>query len=175
MTPTLRIAHPRDTAALARLKLATFRETFIDGFAIPYPADELALFEEASYAPAKVAVQLGEEGRRTWIAEGDGHMLGYAQAGQCKLPHPDVRPDAGELMQLYILNRAQGQGIGRKLLAAALAYLAETRPGPVWLGVWSGNLRAQHFYAARGFAKAGEYPFPVGRNWHDEEFIFRKG
>ena len=37
MTATIRPAHPRDTAALARLKLATFRETFIDGFAIPYP------------------------------------------------------------------------------------------------------------------------------------------
>ena len=60
MTATIRPAHPRDTAALARLKLATFRETFIDGFAIPYPPDELALFEEASYAPATVAATTTE-------------------------------------------------------------------------------------------------------------------
>lgn len=175
MAPTLRIAHPRDTAALSRLKLRAFRETFIDGFAIPYPPNELALFEEAAYAPAKVAEQLGDKDRRTWIAETEGRMLGYAQAGRCKLPHPDVRPEAGELMQLYILDEAQGHGIGRALLAAVLGYLAETRPGPVWLGVWSGNLRAQRFYLAHGFAKVGEYSFPVGRAWHDEEFIFRKG
>ena len=55
MTAAIRPAHPRDTAALARLKLRTFRETFIEGFAIPYPPGELALFEEASYAPAVVA------------------------------------------------------------------------------------------------------------------------
>ena len=56
---TIRPAHPRDTAALARLKLATFRETFVDDFAIPYPPANLAAFEEASYAPAVVAAGAG--------------------------------------------------------------------------------------------------------------------
>lgn len=175
MTPAIRRAHPRDTAALSRLKLSTFRETFIDGFAIPYPPDELALFEESAYAPATVAAQLGDPYRAIWVAEIGGRMVGYAQAGACKLPHPDVRDGAGELHQLYILDEAQGTGIGKHLLSTALAYLADTRPGPVWLGVWSGNVRAQHFYAVHGFARAGEYRFPVGRNWHDDEFIFRKG
>lgn len=175
MTPTIRPAHPRDTAALARLKLATFRETFVDAFAIPYPPDELALFEEASYSPATVAAELADPRRRSWIAEEGGTMLGYAQAGACKLPHPEVRPGAGELYQLYLSNQAQGKGLGRGLLATALAHLGEAHPGPVWLGVWSGNRLAQAFYMAHGFAKAGEYRFPVGRHWEDEEFIFRKG
>ena len=56
----IRLAHPRDTAALARLKLATFRETFVDDFAIPYPPADLAAFEEASYAPAVVAAVLDD-------------------------------------------------------------------------------------------------------------------
>lgn len=174
MTATIRPARPRDTAALARLKLATFRETFIDGFAIPYPPGELALFEEASYAPAVVAGELGDAAKATWVAEDGGRMLGYAQVGRCKLPHRDVRAGAGELYQLYILNEAQGVGLGRALLAKAMAELAVRHPGPVWLGVWSGNLAAQRFYARHGFAKAGEYRFPVGREWHDDEFIFRK-
>lgn len=172
---TLRPAHPRDTAALTRLKLATFRETFIDGFAIPYPTDELALFEEASYAPAVVAAELADADRATWIAEGGGHMLGYAQVGPCKLPHADVRRGAGELYQLYILNEAKGRGLGRRLLGEALAHLSRYHPGPVWLGVWSGNLSAQAFYAAHGFAKVGDYRFQVGRRWFDDEFIFRRG
>jgi len=172
---TIRPAHPRDTAALARLKLATFRETFIDDFAIPYPPEELKLFEEASYAPAVVAAELGDASRATWIAEEDGRMLGYAQTGPCKLPHPDVRRDAGELYQLYILREAKGRGLGRALLGLTLQHLAARHPGPVWLGVWSGNRAAQRFYAGHGFFKAGEYRFPVGRDWFDDEFIFRKG
>lgn len=170
----LRRAHSRDTAALARLKLATFRETFVEEFAIPYPPGELALFEEASYAPAVVAAELADETRATWVAEAGGRMVGYAQVGACKLPHPEVRPDAGELYQLYIEKAAQGSGVGKQLLAVALKHLADKRPGPVWLGVWSGNVQAQDFYRRNGFAKVGEYRFPVGRNWFDDEFIFRK-
>ncbi len=173
MTP--RLAHPRDTAALARLKLATFRETFVDEFAIPYPPGELSLFEDASYAPAVVADELADTDRATWVVEANGRMVGYAQVGPCKLPHPEVRRDAGELYQLYIEKAAQGSGVGKQLLAVAVAHLADTRPGFVWLGVWSGNLQAQGFYRRHGFAKVGEYRFPVGRNWFDDEFIFRRG
>lgn len=171
---TLRPAHPRDTAALARLKLATFRETFVDEFNIPYPPGELALFEEASYAPATVAAELADPARATWIAQSGGRMVGYAQVGACKLPHPEVRPDAGELYQLYIEKAAQGSGVGRQLLGVALNHLSRTRPGPVWLGVWSGNRKAQDFYMRHGFAKAGDYRFLVGRHWYDDEFIFCK-
>lgn len=171
----LRPAHPRDTAALARLKLATFRETFIDGFAIPYPPDELSLFEEASYAPAVVAAELADAKRATWVVEDSGRMVAYAQVGACKLPHSDVRDGAGELYQLYVQSRARGSGIGKQLLGVALEHLSRTRPGPVWLGVWSGNRKAQDFYARHGFVHAGDYLFLVGRNWYDDEFIFRKG
>ena len=171
---TLRRAHPRDTAALARLKLATFRETFVDEFAIPYPPGELALFEDASYAPAVVAGELADTDHATWVVEANGRMVGYAQVGPCKLPHPEVRRGAGELYQLYIEKAAQGSGVGKQLLEVALAHLATVHPGPAWLGVWSGNLQAQGFYARHGFAKLGEYRFPVGRSWFDDEFIFRR-
>jgi ribosomal protein S18 acetylase RimI-like enzyme len=42
-----------------------------------------------------------------------------------------------------------------------------------WLGVWSGNLKAQRLYAAYGFERVGGYAFPVGR-WRDDEFIMRR-
>lgn len=171
----VRPAYARDIAALARLKLATFRETFVAGFAIPYPAEVLAAFEEQSYAPAVVAAELADAERASWIAEEGGRMLGYAQVGRCKLPHPEVRRGAGELYQLYILREAQGGGLGRLLLKPALAHLARAHPGPVWLGVWSGNGVAQAFYARHGFAKVGEYRYPVGCDWFDDEFIFRRG
>lgn len=170
----IRLARPGDAAPLAALKLATFRETFIDGFRIPYPPDELALFEASAYGPARVAAELADPACTNWVVEGGGTLLGYAQVGPCKLPHPDVPPGAGELYQLYLLNAAKGLGLGRKLLDEALDHLAATRSGPVWLGVWSGNHAAQNFYARKGFAKVGEYPFPVGREWTDHEFILRR-
>lgn len=171
----LRPAGPADAWPLAALKRATFRETFVEGFAIPYPADELALFEAQTYSPAAVAAELADPATAQWVVEAaDGALVGYAKAGACALPHPDVAPGAAELKQLYLREAAQGRGLGLALFDTAMAHLAAARPGPVWLGVWSGNFRAQTFYTDRGFAPVGTYRFRVGRAWEDEEYIFRR-
>jgi diamine N-acetyltransferase len=174
MNPIIRPPRHDEIATLARLKRETFRESFVDsGFAIPYPADDLAIFEEASYGADKIASELADPGKASWVAEMDGRLLGYAHVGPTKLPHPEARAGDAELYQLYVRNEAQGLKLGGKLLAVALDHLAQTRPGPIWLGVWSGNLRAQAIYTAQGFEKVGEYDFPVG-SWTDREFIFRR-
>lgn len=174
MTVTIRPARPDDAEALAALKLNTFRETFLEeGFAIPYPAADLAIFERDSYSAPSVAAELADPTKRSWVAERDGRLLGYAQVGPCKLPHDEVADGHGELYQLYVLREAQGLKLGKGLLDAAMAHLASAHPGPVWLGVWSGNDKAQAVYAARGFRKVGDYRFKVG-SWYDEEYILRK-
>ena len=169
----LRPAKPEDAAALAALAYATFRETFLEGFAIPYPPEDLAAFVETAYAADAFARRLTDPLLATWIAERAGAPVGYASAGPCGLPHPDARPEQGELHRLYVLSAAQGRGLGRQMMEAALAWMQAHRPGPVWIGVWSGNLKAQRMYAAYGFRKVGDYQFPVGR-WRDAEFILRR-
>jgi len=171
---TIRSARPDDEVGLSVLKLAAFRETFLDGFAIPYPPADLALFEADSYGVETVARELADPTHATWVAEtADGRLLAYAHVGPCKLPYPEATADHGELYQLYALRAAQGQGVGRALLDVALDWLAATMGGPVWLGVWSGNVRAQAVYVKRGFVKVGDYGFHVG-GWTDAEYIFRR-
>jgi ribosomal protein S18 acetylase RimI-like enzyme len=174
VTPVIRPARPEDVAALAALKLATFRETFLEGFAIPYPPADLARFEEESYSPAKVASEIADPRHATWVAEGpDGALLAYAHCGPCKLLHPDVTLASGELYQIYLRRSAQGLGLGKALLALSLDWIAQVYPGPQWLGVWSGNSKAQSFYAAAGFRKVGDYHFMVGDH-RDDEYIYRR-
>lgn len=171
--PTIRSATQADAPVLAELKRTTFRQTFLEEFAIPYPPADLALFEEQSYGPARMAAELTDPTHHSWIAELDGRAVGYAHVGPCKLPHPEASDRQGEIYQLYLRREAQGHGLGKRLLQQSLDYLAQHFPGPVWLGVWSGNLRAQNLYAGYGFARVGDYRFPVG-DWLDEEFIFRR-
>ncbi len=97
--------------------------------------------------------------------------MGYALAGPGGLPHPDVTPADGELKRLYVLAQAQNGGWGGKLFQAALDWLQRDGPRTLWISVWSENLGAQRFYARHGFAKVGEYAFPVGRA-RDREFMF---
>jgi diamine N-acetyltransferase len=173
MLQAIRPARLEDAEALAALKLATFRETFLEGFGIPYPADDLQRFEQAYYAPNVVAAGLTDPAKATWVIEHGGELTGYAHVGPAKLPHPDLRASDGELYQIYLRRSSQGLGLGKQLLEVALAHLTKTRPGPIWLGVWSGNHKAQAIYKARGFTHVGEYCFPVGA-WSDEDYIFMR-
>lgn len=170
--PVIRDATPADAAALSRLKLATFREAFLEDHAIPYPADDLVVFEADTYGLARVTAELADPGHRTWVVDGGaGELLAYAHVGPCKLPNPDVRPGDWEIYQLYLRREAQGQGLGSSLLAHVLDWLAD-QGGPVWLGVWSGNTGAQALYRRWGFAVVGEHRFRVG-SWIDEELTMR--
>ncbi|KEZ07058.1 acetyltransferase [Burkholderia sp. MSh2] len=171
----IRVATLSDAVPLAELKRDTFRETFLqDGFDLGYPPDDLAAYEAHTYSVEAVTAQLADPQYRTWVAESDdGGLVGYAHAGPCKLPHPEVADGSGEIHQIYLRRSTQGTGAGRALFDSALDYLAAERPGPVWLGVWSGNAKAIAFYEKAGFRQVGTYDFKVGDST-DLEFIYRR-
>ncbi len=173
--PVIRDATLADVARLAELKRRTFRETFVDGpLAIGYAEEDILAFEEDAYSPTVIAGELEDPARHQWVAEDKtGELIAYAHAGPCKLPHEETDPSQGEIYQLYIVDGWQGVGLGRRLLDLAISWLEVHRPGPIWIGVFSGNLRAQAVYVSRGFAKVGEYDFKVGDH-RDREFILRR-
>lgn len=170
----IRPAVQADAAPLGALGRQTFIDTFVDGFAISYPAEDLTAFLDASFSPETIRTKLTEPGAAWWVAERDGDLLAFANTGPNTLPHPDAKPSHAELRRLYVSKAAQGLGLGTKLLAVALEWMEANTDGPLWIGVWSGNVKAQRLYAAYGFEKAGEYQYPVGA-WRDDEFILRRG
>ena len=95
--PVIRPAVDADAAALGGLGRQTFIDTFVDGFAIPYPADDLTAFLDASFSPETIRTKLQEPGAAWWVAERDGALLAFANTGPNTLPHPDARPSHAEL------------------------------------------------------------------------------
>ncbi|MET4684743.1 GNAT family N-acetyltransferase [Brevundimonas faecalis] len=170
----IRPARLDDAAALGRLGRRTFVDTFVTGFGIPYPPADLESFLDASFSPETIARKLVEPGAAWWVAEREDALLGFANTGPNTLPHPEAAPGNAELRRLYIAREAQGLGLGTKLMQLAMDWMQANTDGPLWIGVWSGNEKAQRLYAAYGFEKAGEYDYPVGA-WNDREFILRRG
>ena len=167
--PVIRRAGLPDAPALARLGA----RTFVDTFGHLYTAGDLQAFLDESHSEAAYARVLADPAYGLWIAERDGRAIGYAQAGPCGLPHPDVAPGDGELKRLYLLSGEQNGGTGGRLFDAALAWLEREGPRTLWISVWSENLGAQRFYARQGFEFAGEYEFLVGEQ-RDREFMYRR-
>ncbi len=174
--PVIRPARIDDAEALAAVGRQTFIDTFVteEGFGIPYPADDLQTFLDASFSPDTIRAKLVEPGAAWWVADRDGELVAFANTGPNTLPHPDARPSHAELRRLYVSKAAQGLGLGTRLLAIALEWMEAHTDGPLWIGMWSGNGKAQRLYAGHGFEKVGEYQYPVGR-WMDDEFILRRG
>lgn len=169
----LRPARLDDAEALASLGRRTFVETFVEGFGIPYPAEDLAACLDGSWSVDGVGASLARASESWWVAERSSGLVAFARTGGCGLPHPDARPSHAELKGLYVEKAAQGLGIGRALFETALEWMQTHGDGPLWIGVWSGNFKAQRFYGHYGFVKAGEYEYPVGR-WRDLEHILRR-
>lgn len=165
----IRRAGPADVEALAELGARTFSETF----GHLYPPHDLAAFLAEAYGVERTAADLADPRKAAWLVEEAGGAIGYALAGPCGLPHPDVTPACGELKRLYFVKARQGGGLGRRLFGEVMAWLQSEGPRDVWIGVWSENHGAQRFYARAGFVKVGEYGFPVGGTV-DREFILRR-
>ncbi len=82
----------------------------------------------------------------TVVAEQDGAIIGYAAGG------PNRSGDEvyqGELYTLYLLRKAQKQGIGRQLVQAVAAGLSERGYGSMLVGVLRDN-PARGFYERLG-------------------------
>lgn len=164
----------RATVADAEALAALARRTFTETFGHLYPAEDLRGFLDTSYAVERQRLILARPEYAVWLLEHGGEPVGHAAAGPCGLPHPDARPDDGELKRLYLLADHQNGGWGGRLFRRALDWLERDGPRTLWIGVWSKNLGAQRFYARHGFVHVGDYQFPVGRV-RDHEFILRRG
>lgn len=170
----IRPARPEDAEMLAAVGRRTFIETFVEGFGIPYPETDLRAFLTKSFDVGATRARLGDPAEAWWVGEKDGEIVAFANAGPNGLPHPEAKASHAELRRLYVSKAAQGLGLGTRLLDVSLEWMQANGDGPLWIGVWSGNLKAQKLYAAYGFEKAGEYQYPVG-DWLDDEFILRRG
>jgi len=168
--PPIRRAGAGDAAALAAIGQATFVETF----GHLYPPEHLAAFLAGAHSVERASADLANPAKAAWLVEADGEVVGYALACPCKLPHPEVTPECGELDRIYVLAAHRGGGLGSRLIGEVFAWLERDGPRRIWLGVFSENLGAQRLYARHGFEVVGSYKFVVGETL-DDEFIMRRG
>jgi ribosomal protein S18 acetylase RimI-like enzyme len=167
--PLIRRAGPADAETLSAIGAQTFVETF----GHLYPPGDLVAFLKEAYALERTRADLADPEKASWLVEADGVAIGYALAGPCGLPHPDVTPQCGELKRIYMRQGFQGGGMGLRLFGEIMAWLEAEGRADVWLGVWSENHGAQRFYARQGFERVGEYGFEVGSTV-DHEYILRR-
>lgn len=125
-TPVYRPARVADIAAMSRIRLAVTENALRDPSRVTY-----AMYVDHI------------EGRgRSWIAEVDGLIAGFASADG----------EAASVWALFIDPAYEGRGIGKCLLALLVEHMAALGKSEIHLSTTAGT-RADAFYAAQGWQR----------------------
>ena len=97
--------------------------------------------------------QLGREGVVLMVADRDGGVLGYVYAGLEGFDYMALRGPAGAIYDVVVHPEHRGQGIGRRLLDAAIATLEAAGAPRVLLSTANLNESAQRLFERAGFRR----------------------
>ena len=148
---SVRPATPADALCLGVLSTQVFLDTYAPHGIRPALAAEVL----AQHSVAVYEALLADPRVTLFVAECDGHLVGFSQVrddvGHALVPEAA----AAELDRLYVHERFTGRGVGRDLLRQAEKTAAARGADTLWLTAWEGNARALAFYPRRGYENLG--------------------
>ncbi len=95
--------------------------------------------------------QLSEPDCLVLVAEDAGQVVGYVFAQLMPISWKDLRGPCGFVHDVYVLERARRQGVGKALLRAAIDWIRSNGRSQIVLWSKSGNESAQRLFAQLGF------------------------
>ena len=161
----IRRAQRTEVAALADLA----RRTWQDAFGSTLEPEDLALELATRRSPKYFEAALKQT--TILVADDGGSLVGYVQFGPVDIPEVNAREDDRQLRRLYVDRIAQGRGLGRRLIEAALAHPELAAAGRVYLSVWEENDRALRLYESVGFRRVGMTTYSIGDKLIGEDLV----
>ena len=160
----IRPATPADVDAIARFHVAVWRETYRD--IAPKAAWKALGVERRRPSWARV---LGESDGfgGALLAEDDGRITGLASFARPSHPAFD---GMAEITHLYVDASRRGEGLGRRLLEAALEKAAAAGFPGAGLAVVRENRAARDFYQALGGVETVVFTDP-GPLWRSDNIV----
>ena len=152
MEPTIRAAALEDARPIAEVHIASWKAAYTDILDL----DDVTLdVDEREAAWTDRIPRVSDEGFRTWVAEVDGAVVGYAFTRPTE--DDDLNPlEIAELVGLYLHPDHFERGIGAALLDRAVAGMRNQGFLQATLWVLEENARAIHFYRREGWKPDGK-------------------
>jgi ribosomal protein S18 acetylase RimI-like enzyme len=147
-------AGPADWPSVAAIHTASWQSAYRGIYPDSYLDGEAAEERRAFWQQALAAID--PEHDAVFLAEAEGAAIGFV----CIRRRAE---SAGPLLDnLHVLPGRKGEGIGRRLMAAAAAWLVEKEPeAPLQLVVWADNAAARAFYARLGGREVERFEAPT--------------
>ncbi|MBX5164807.1 GNAT family N-acetyltransferase [Rhizobium sp. NZLR4b] len=154
-TRTIRIATTADAPALGVIGPAAYAASY--GYLWD---DPLALSEQLhTFSANAFSSFMCRENTQTWIAEVDSWPVGFLTMVTGSPDPITFEGNGAEIPRIYLLPGAQGHGLGRMLIDAAMLEASSERLGYLWLDVMASATNAIDAYRRWGFVDIGTKPF----------------
>ena len=140
------------------------RDTFIETFSEANKAEDMERYLTENFSEEQLARELSNPDSFFYVAEVNGHVVGYLKLNTA---HAQTEPQAGdalEIERIYVLSNYHGGGVGQALYHHAMSVAEDRKASYVWLGVWEHNHRALRFYEKNGFIAFGTHIFQLGND-----------
>ena len=168
---TIRACGPDEAARLAALGAHLFTQAY----GPTHPEPELSAYLARAFAPARLAAELAEPGRRALVVESGGEWIGYASLRESPPGWPGGVPGLRpvEIVRFYVDAGWHGRGIAQALMAACEGEARRRGADAVWLSAWQEAPRALAFYRRAGFEVVGTATFAFGDRL-DADFVLAR-
>lgn len=151
----IRAATPSDAAAIAAVHVASWRETYA-GLMPEAILSALSVSERAVRWTHTLGEAASPDGASVFVAERQDEVVGFASAGPQRDRSLLAQGFTGDISAIYLLQRAQEAGAGRRLMAAAARALHDRGHRAASLWVLRENQPARRFYERLGGEQVGE-------------------
>jgi diamine N-acetyltransferase len=154
-----RNGRPEDAEAIASLG----RHIFFHSFSHLMPKEDLSKYLDESYSVSSITENFTCSGTTFVIAEQGDNVVAFMQltegSSQKCIDHIDSKI---AMQRLYVSERYQGLGIGKKLMLMAEDLARSRGIKNIWLASWELNPKAGQIYEKAGYKTVGEMVFTLG-------------
>ena len=140
------------------------RDTFIETFSEANKAEDMERYLTENFSEEQLARELSNPDSFFYVAEVNGHVVGYLKLNTARAQTEPQAADALEIERIYVLGSYHGGGVGQALYHHAMSVAEDRKARYVWLGVWEHNHRALRFYEKNGFIAFGTHIFQLGND-----------
>ena len=140
------------------------RDTFIETFSEANKAEDMERYLTENFSEEQLARELSNPDSFFYVAEVNGHVVGYLKLNTAHAQTEPQAADALEIERIYVLSNYHGGGVGQALYHHAMSVAEDRKASYVWLGVWEHTHRALRFYEKNGFIAFGTHIFQLGND-----------
>ncbi|GGC77628.1 spermidine/spermine N(1)-acetyltransferase [Thalassobacillus devorans] len=147
-----------DACQLREVGYETFKETFEH----QNSPENMNAYLDKAFTLNQLEKELSNASSRFFFVYFKQDVAGYLKVNVGEGQTEDMGEDAIEIERIYIKNKFQKHGLGKRLLEKAIELARNENKQKIWLGVWEKNENAIAFYEKMGFVQTGAHSFYMG-------------